>query len=103
MSMFRRLYRGETNIQFIDHRKRWYLASLVMIVICLFSITFSGFNFTATFLNLFLEVGVDRIMFSADHPYASMAEARAFLDHLPVSPSDRERIAHVNAEALFGL
>src|SRR5258708_27730416 len=35
--------------------------------------TFSGFNFTPTFLDLLLEVGVDRIMFSADHPYASMA------------------------------
>ena len=30
--------------------------------------TFSGFNFTAPFLNLLLEVGVDRIMFSADYP-----------------------------------
>jgi preprotein translocase subunit SecF len=49
MSMFRRLYRGETNIQFIAHRKRWYLASLVMIVICLFSITFRGFNFGIDF------------------------------------------------------
>ena len=36
--------------------------------------TFSGFNFTPTFLDLFLEVGVDRIMFSADHPYASMSQ-----------------------------
>lgn len=63
--------------------------------------TFSGFNFTPTFLDLFLEVGVDRIMFSADHPYASMYRARAFLDQLPVSSSDRERIAHVNAERLF--
>jgi len=54
-----------------------------------------------TFLDLLLEVGVDRIMFSADHPYASMAEARTFLDQLPVSPADRERIAHGNAERLF--
>jgi predicted TIM-barrel fold metal-dependent hydrolase len=63
--------------------------------------TFSGFNFTATFLDLFMEVGVDRIMFSADHPYASMQKARAFLDRLPVSDADRERIAHANAERLF--
>lgn len=63
--------------------------------------TFSGFNFPATFLNLFLEVGVGRIMFSADHPYASMSRARSFLDQLPVSPADRERIAHINAEELF--
>jgi len=65
--------------------------------------TFSGFNFTATFLDLLMEVGVDRIMFSADHPYGSMARARAFLDNLPVSSADRERIAHINAERLFQL
>ena len=65
--------------------------------------TFSGFNFMAPFLDLFLQVGVDRIMFSADYPYASMAQARAFLDQVPVSAIDRERIAHANAERLFGL
>ncbi|MBV8509701.1 MAG: amidohydrolase family protein, partial [Xanthobacteraceae bacterium] len=65
--------------------------------------TFGGFNFPATFLDLLLEVGVDRIMFSVDHPYGSMVEARTFLDHIPVSPSDRERIAHGNAERLFNL
>jgi uncharacterized protein len=65
--------------------------------------TFSGFNFTPTFLNLMLQVGVDRIMFSTDHPYASMAEARAFLDDLPVSRADKARIAHQNAERLLGL
>jgi hypothetical protein len=65
--------------------------------------TFAGFNFPATFLDLLLEVGPDRIMFSVDHPYGSMAEARAFLDQIPVSPTDRERIAHGNAERLFKL
>ncbi|HUK20351.1 MAG TPA: amidohydrolase family protein [Gemmatimonadales bacterium] len=65
--------------------------------------TISGFNFAATFLDLLLEVGVDRIMFSADYPYASMHAARAFLDQLPVSPADRERIAHTNAERLLAL
>ena len=65
--------------------------------------TFAGFNFPATFLDLLLEVGVDRIMFSVDHPYGSMTEARAFLDQIPVSASDRERIAHSNAEKLFSL
>jgi predicted TIM-barrel fold metal-dependent hydrolase len=65
--------------------------------------TFSGFNYTPTFLDLLLEVGVDRIMFSADYPYASMAQARTFLDQLPVSPADKERIAHGNAERLLRL
>jgi hypothetical protein len=65
--------------------------------------TVSGFNFPATFLNLLLEVGVGRIMFSADHPYQSMTLAKAFLDQIPVSAADRERIAHGNAEKLLAL
>ena len=65
--------------------------------------TFSGFNFAPTFLDLLLHVGVERIMFSADYPYSSMAQARAFLDQLSVSPADRARIAHGNAETLLGL
>lgn len=63
--------------------------------------TFGGFNWTQTFLDLLLQVGIDRIMFSADHPYRSMEEARTFLEHLPVSPADKERIAHGNAERLL--
>jgi predicted TIM-barrel fold metal-dependent hydrolase len=42
-------------------------------------------------------------MFSADYPYGSMSEARKFLDQLPVSPADKERIAHGNAELLLRL
>ncbi len=65
--------------------------------------TFSGFNYLPTFVDLLMQVGVDRIMFSADYPYASMAQARAFLEQVPVSPADRERIAHGNAERLLHL
>jgi hypothetical protein len=65
--------------------------------------TFGGFNFAPTFLNLLLEIGVDRIMFSVDYPYCAMQESRNFLQHLPVSEADRERIAHGNAERLLGL
>jgi len=65
--------------------------------------TVSGFNYLPTFLDLLLQVGVDRIMFSADYPYASMVRARTFLDQLPVSPADKERIAHGNAERLLQL
>ncbi len=63
--------------------------------------TFSGFNFVPNFLDLLFQVGVDRIMFSADYPYSSMLAARNFLEQLPVSPADRERIAHGNAERLM--
>jgi hypothetical protein len=63
--------------------------------------TISGFNFMAPFLDLFFEVGAHRIMFSADYPFGSMSQARTFLDQLPVSPADKERIAHGNAELLL--
>ena len=65
--------------------------------------TFSGFNWTQTFLDLLLQVGADRIMFSADYPYGSMAQAKTFLDQLPVSTADKKRIAHGNAEHLLRL
>ena len=65
--------------------------------------TFSGLNYTQTFLDLFLEVGVDRIMFSTDYPFVPMEETRTFLDQLPVSNADKEKIAHGNAEKLLHL
>jgi predicted TIM-barrel fold metal-dependent hydrolase len=65
--------------------------------------TISGFNFTPAFLDLFSEVGAQRIIFSADYPYGSMSEAKQFLEQLPVSPADKERIAHGNAELLLRL
>jgi predicted TIM-barrel fold metal-dependent hydrolase len=64
--------------------------------------TFGGFHFPATFQNLLSEIGASRIIFSVDYPYGSMAEARAFLEHLPLTPPDRESIAHGNAERLLG-
>ena len=45
----RRLYRGETNIDFIGQRKRWYLASAIIILLCVASIVFRGFNFGIEF------------------------------------------------------
>ena len=60
--------------------------------------TFSGFNYIPNFLDLLFQVGVERIMFSADYPYSSMLAAKNFLEQLPISPSDKNRIAHRNAE-----
>lgn len=65
--------------------------------------TFGGFNFPATFQNLAQEVDIGRIIFSVDYPYGDMAEARAFLEQLPITSEDKERIAHGNAEQLYGL
>jgi hypothetical protein len=64
--------------------------------------TFSGFNFLPNFINLVSQVEVEeRIMFATDYPFGSMMEARLFLESLPISPADKHRIAHGNAERLF--
>lgn len=48
-------------------------------------------------------VGVDRILFSVDYPYLSLNGARAWLENLPISQEDKEKIAYKNAEKLFKL
>jgi predicted TIM-barrel fold metal-dependent hydrolase len=66
-------------------------------------ITTSGFFTLAPFMAALVTFGADRIMFSVDYPFASNARARAFLDALPVSPVDRAKIAHGNADRLMRL
>ena len=66
-------------------------------------LTTSGFFTMVPFMAALMTFGVDRIMFSVDYPFASNARARAFLDALPVSPADRAKIAHGNADALLRL
>jgi preprotein translocase subunit SecF len=43
-ALMRRLYRGESNVGFIPHRRRWYIASASVLVICVLSMIFRGFN-----------------------------------------------------------
>jgi hypothetical protein len=66
-------------------------------------ITTSGFFTMVPFMAALMSFGADRIMFSVDYPFASNARARAFLDALPVSPADRAKIAHGNADRLLRL
>lgn len=55
-------------------------------------------------LNFCLAVlGADRILHSVDFPFVGNQGARDFLRNAPISQRDRERIAHENAEDLFGL
>ena len=44
MSFVGRLYRGETRINFIGTRMRWYTASALIVLICVLSLIFRGFN-----------------------------------------------------------
>jgi len=42
-------------------------------------------------------------MFAVDYPFSRNEEGRTFLDGLPVSAADKDKIAHSNAERLLGL
>jgi predicted TIM-barrel fold metal-dependent hydrolase len=68
-----------------------------------FHVTTSGYFTTPPFLCALMVVGADRLMFSVDYPFSSTATGRAFLDALPISPGDREKIAHANAARLLKL
>jgi predicted TIM-barrel fold metal-dependent hydrolase len=66
-------------------------------------LTTSGFFTFPPLLDALLEVGPERILFAVDYPFSPNQRGRAFLDSIPVSPADREKIAHRNAERLFRL
>jgi len=66
-------------------------------------ITTSGFFTLPPFIAALLTFGADRILFSVDYPFSDNLEGRAFLDALPVTPDDRKKIAHANADHLLKL
>ncbi|WP_029144796.1 amidohydrolase family protein [Microbacterium luticocti] len=67
------------------------------------ALTTSGYVSDAPLRCAIETFGVDRLMFSVDHPFADSARATAHLRSAPVSDEDRQKIAHRNAEALLGL
>lgn len=48
-------------------------------------------------------LGADRIIFSVDYPFIDNQGAREFLEQADLTASDRDKIAHGNAERLLGL
>ena len=48
-------------------------------------------------------LGADRILYAVDYPYLTNTGARAFLEQLPITQDQKEKIAHRNAEALLRL
>ena len=66
-------------------------------------VTTSGFFTVPPFQALLHTFGAERILFSVDYPFSPNGKARAFLDGLPISPADREKIAHGNADRLLKL
>ena len=63
----------------------------------------SGFSSMPAFLAALMTFGADHLLFSVDYPFGTNVAAVAFLNNLPVSPEDREKIAHKNADVLLRL
>lgn len=64
-------------------------------------VTTSGVFTEPPFLAALQTFGIDRLLFSVDYPFAPNAAGRAFLDRVALSPADREKLAHGNADALL--
>jgi hypothetical protein len=58
---------------------------------------------TAGLHSAIAEIGTDRVMFSVDYPYESMAMASEWFDNATIAENDRERNGRGNALCLFKL
>src|SRR5579884_3254786 len=63
-------------------------------------VTPSGMFTLPPFMLTLQLLGADRILYSVDYPFQPGNQARAFLENAPISPADKEKIAHSNAEKL---
>jgi predicted TIM-barrel fold metal-dependent hydrolase len=66
-------------------------------------VTPSGMFTLPPFLLTLQIMGADRIMYSIDYPYSRSEHGRTFLEQAPISPTDRAKIAHGNAENVLKL
>jgi len=68
-----------------------------------FIISTSGMFTVPAFMCVFSEIGADRMMFAVDYPYEKSEEAVYFMEKVPISKIDKEKIYHLTAEKLFKL
>lgn len=61
----------------------------------------SGFTSVPAFLATLMTFGPDRLLFSADYPFGDTQAAVDFLMAFPLSPTDLQKMAHGNADALL--
>ncbi len=68
-----------------------------------FVLTTSG-NFSTSALNQAIaEIGIERVLWSADYPFEDVGDAAGWIDAAPLSDGDRQKIARTNALKLFKL
>ena len=95
----------------IDHRNGWVKAPpryKAKKKICEyfnehFYLTTSGNFRTQTLIDALLEIGADRILFSADWPFENVDHAAQWFDSATISEADRKKIGRDNALRLFKL
>jgi len=68
-----------------------------------FYITTSGNFRTQTLIDAMLEIGADRILFSADWPFENIDHAADWFETASISEGDRYKIGRGNAWSLFNL
>ncbi len=68
-----------------------------------FYLTTAGNFYTPTLQAAIGEVGVERVLFSADYPFEDVGEAAQWFDSAPLAEADRRKIGRDNALALFKL
>jgi gamma-resorcylate decarboxylase len=68
-----------------------------------FYITTSGNFRTQTLIDAMLEIGSERILFSADWPFENIDHAADWFDVAPIAEADRQKIGRDNARVLFKL
>ncbi len=84
--LLRRLHRGETNINFVGSRKKWYAASAIIILICLLSIVFRGFDFGIDFK------GGDSYQFPRTSQSISIEEVRGAVEGLGIKVASAQTV-----------
>jgi 2,3-dihydroxybenzoate decarboxylase len=68
-----------------------------------FILTTSG-NFSTSALNQAIaEIGIERVLWSADYPFEDISDAADWIDAAPLSDDDRHKIVRGNALKLFKL
>ena len=95
----------------IDHRNDWMKAPHKYAAkrrVCdyfraNFVLTTSG-NFSTSALDQAIaEIGIERVLWSADYPFEDISDAAEWIDAAPLSEQDREKIVRGNAQKLFKL
>lgn len=67
------------------------------------AITTCGYTTVPPLLCALHVFGADRMLFSVDYPFSDNVEGTTFIRDAPISPDDKEKITHGNAERMLRL